>query len=233
MAEQNLKLTNLKLLEKILYPIVFLLLGIAIYYSRNNMQYFESVIVADDGPFQIIIFFSILFASLMCFYRASILKPFRGSLFAGCQVLLGIMFFIFAMDEISWMQRIFNYTTPTFFLAHNIKGQMNFHHLVLFGFYVNNLVFTFSIKVFASIYFLVLPYLYPRKENVRNFFDKLAIPLPRYTQTTVYIGLAILVHFIKSDYFYVVFELGFYWLLVLMMYNPLNDDVFARKSLKR
>ena len=159
MAIQDLKLENLKLAERIFYPIVFFLLGMAIYYSRTNMTYFESVIVADDGLFQHIIFFTILFASLMCFYRASILKPFRGSLFATCQVILGIIFFIFAMDEISWMQRIFHFATPEFFLEHNMKGQMNFHHLVIAGFYINNIIFTLTIKLIATLYFIILPFL--------------------------------------------------------------------------
>jgi hypothetical protein len=222
---------DLKLIEKIFYPILFLLVGIAIYHSRSDLAYFESVIVSDDGLFQHIIFFTILFAAIMCFYRASILKPFRGSLFSTCQVCMGILFFIFSMDEISWMQRIFHYATPTFFQTHNLRGQMNFHHLVIAGFYINNIVFTLAIKIVASLYFLVLPYLYPRQEKVRNFVNRFAIPLPRYTQTMVYVILGLLVHLIHSEFYYVVFELGFYWLLALMMYNPLNDEVFLRKTL--
>jgi len=223
----------LRLLEKILYPILIMLLFVAIYYSRTNLAYFESVIVADDGPFQIIIFCTILFASIMCFYRASILKPFRGSLFSGCQVVLGIIFFCFAMDEISWMQRIFNFATPAFFLEHNTRGQMNIHHLVIYGFNINNLVFTLNIKILATLYFLILPFLYTRRPRVKNFVNRFAIPLPRYTQLAVYILLAVFVQFIHSEFSYVVFQLGFYWLLVLMMYNPLNDEVFTRKTLNR
>jgi hypothetical protein len=224
---------GLKLIEKIFYPILFILLGIAIYYSHTNMTYFESVIIPDDGIFQKIIFVTILYASVMCFARASMLKPFRGSLFAACQVCLGILFFTFAMDEVSWLQRIFHFSTPAFFQAYNIRGQMNFHHLVINGFYVNALVFTLGIKIVATLYFLILPFLYPRKEKVRKIVNRFAIPLPRYTQTSVYILLAVLVHLIHSQFYYVVFELGFYWLLVLMMYNPLNEEVFCRKTLNR
>jgi hypothetical protein len=224
---------NLKLIEKVFYPVLFCLLGIAIYYSRTNMVYFESVIVADDGIFQKIIFFTIFFASVMCFYRASILKPFRGSLFAVSQIFLGVIFFIFSMDEISWMQRIFHFASPLFFQSHNIRGQMNFHNLTINGFYVNDLVFTLAIRILATLYFLILPFLYPRYVEVRNFVNRFAIPLPRYTQTAVYVLLAFSVHLIHSKFYYVVFELGFYWLLVLMMYNPLNDDVFSRKTLNR
>jgi hypothetical protein len=191
------------------------------------------VLVADDGLFQHIIFFTLFFSSIICFYRASILKPFRGSLFAGCQIFLGIIFLIFSMDEISWMQRIFHYATPLFFKTNNIRAQMNFHHLVINGFYVNNLVFTLTIKIAATLYFLILPFLYPRRARVRNFVNRFGIPLPRYTQTTVYIFLILFVQLIHSEFYYVVFELGYYWLLVLMMYNPLNDEVFSRKTLKR
>ena len=110
---------------------------------------------------------------------------------------------------------------------------MNFHHLVIAGFYVNNIVFTLAIKVLATLYFLILPFLYPRKERVKYFINRFAIPLPRYTQTTVYVIMGLLVNLIHSEFNYVGFELGFYWLLVLMMYNPLNDEVFSRRTLNR
>jgi hypothetical protein len=137
------------------------------------------------------------------------------------------------MDEISWMQRIFKIATPVFFQTHNIRGQVNFHHLVINGFYINNIVFTFGVKILATLYFLILPFLYPRKEQVKKFVNHLGIPLPQYTQTAAYVLLALFVQLIHSEFYYVVFELGFYWLLVLMMYHPLNDEVFSRKTLNR
>lgn len=223
----------MKLFEKIMYPILIIFLGLAIYLSRTNLFYFESAMVAEDGFFQWMIFYTLLFASIMCFYRANLLKPFRGTIFATCQVLAGIIFLAFAMDEISWGQRIFNFNSPHFFIVHNTRMQFNFHHLVLNGFHINNIIFTLGIKIVATLYFLVLPFFYNKLDKIKKIVNRFAIPLPRYTQTGAYTALAGLVTLIPSDLRFVIFEFGFYWILVLMIYNPLNDEVFSRKSLIR
>jgi len=223
----------LKLFEKLMYPVLIIFLLMAIYVSKTNLGYFESEMVAEDGIFQWMIFYTLLFASLMCFYRASILKPFRGSIFAACSIISGVVFLAFAMDEMSWGQRVFHFATPAFFIGHNTKMQFNFHHLVINGFHVNNIIFTLSIKVIATLYFLVLPFFYPKLEKIKAFVNRFAIALPRYTQTGAYIALAGFVSLIPSEFRYVIFEFGFYWILVLMMYNPLNDEAFSRKSLVR
>jgi hypothetical protein len=83
------------------------------------------------------------------------------------------------------------------------------------------------------LYFIVLPFFYTKLERIKVIVNRFAIPLPRYIQTGAYIVLAGLVGLIPSDLKYVIFEFGFYWILVLMMYNPLNDEVFSRISLIR
>lgn len=216
-----------------MYPILIVFLTMAIYLSRKDLYYFESAMVAQDGFFQWMTFYTILFAGIMCIYRASILKPFRGGVFAACQIAFGMVFFFFALDEMSWLQRIIGFNSPEFFQIHNTRMQVNFHHLIIYGFRLNNLIFTLAIKILATLYFLILPFLYPRLERLRNFVNKFGIPLPRYTHTGAYLALAGLVALIPSEFRYVIFEFGFYWLLVLMMYNPLNDEVFSRISLVR
>lgn len=216
-----------------MYPILIIFLFLAIYISHKNLYYFESAMVVEDGFFQWMIFYTLIFAAAMCFYRASILKPFRGNVFASCLIVSGFIFLFFALDEMSWLQRILGFNSPEFFRDHNTKMQVNFHHLVIGGFRLNNLIFTFAIKIIATLYFLVLPFFYTKLERIKRFVNKFAIPLPRYSQTGAYLILAGLVGLIPSDFRYVIFEFGFYWILVLMMYNPLNDEVFSRISLVR
>ncbi len=223
----------MKLFEKIMYPILIIFVLVAIYISRINLYYFESAMVVDDGIFQLMIFGTLIFASFMCFYRASILRPFRGGVFATFLVIAGVVFLCFAMDEMSWGQRVFGFRTPPFFLIHNTKMQLNIHHLVINGFRMNNMIFTLFVKIMATLYFLVMPFFYPKLEKIKSFVNRFAIPLPRYTQTGAYLILAGLVNLIPSELRYVIFEFGFYWILVLMMYNPLNEEIFSRKSLVR
>lgn len=43
---------------------------------------------------------------------------------------LAVFCFLFAMEEISWAQRIFAYRPPTYFLEHNFQQEPNFHNVI-------------------------------------------------------------------------------------------------------
>lgn len=223
----------MKLFEKIMYPILLLFVFASIILAKTNLNYFESVLTSEDGFFQWMTFYTLLFASLMAFYRAKILMPFRGQIFSTCLILFCILFLFFALDEVSWLQNVFNFKSPRFFLDHNEKLQTNFHNLVIYGHHINNLVFTFFIKIVATIYFLVLPFFYRKILKLKTFLNQFAIPVPRYTHTLAYFLLGCLVSLIDSSSNVVIFEFGFYWIFTLMMYHPLNDEVFSRVSLVR
>ncbi len=216
-----------------MYPVLVVLIFFYMYHARNNPTYFESVLAREGGPLQWLIISTLFFAAIMCFYRASILKPFRGGVFAACSIFTGFVFLMFAMDEMSWGQIIFDYKTPEFIAVRNSLGEMNIRHLVIAGFEITDIIFTLGIKILATLYFIVLPFFYSRLEQIKNFVNRFAIPLPRYTQTAAYVVAAILMSLIPSDRRYIIFEFVFYWILVLMMYNPLNEEVFSRKTLVR
>lgn len=220
--------------EKLMYPLLVVILVWVVYVSRTHTSYFESQLVADDGLVTWAMFWTLMFASLMCVYRAIILKPFkRGAYFTAMLLLQGAAFFFFAMDEISWLQRVIGYNSPGFFLNRNVHGQTNFHDLVIMGFPLNEIVFTLTVKIIATLYFFVLPFFYGRLEILKQYVNQFAIPLPRYTRVGAYAVLAVFMLFIPSTNRHIVFEFCFYWILVLMMYNPLNDEIFSRRSLVR
>ncbi|MBC7712794.1 MAG: hypothetical protein H7177_05620 [Rhizobacter sp.] len=223
----------MKLFEKLMYPVLVILIFFYMYHANYNPGYFENVLAREGGSLQWLIIFTLFFASAMCFYRASILKPFRGAGFAGCLVLAGFIFLAFGMDEMSWGQILFHYKTPGLIAERNSMGEMNVRHLVVAGFEFTDIIFTIGIKILATLYFIVLPFFYSRLDKIKNFVNRFAIPLPRYTQTAAYAVAAILMSFIPSPLRHIVFEFVFYWILVLMMYNPLNEEVFSRVSLVR
>lgn len=223
----------MKVFEKVMYPILLVLVIFSIYQSRVNPIHFENNLAEEGGLFQWVIFGTILFASIMCFYRASILKPFRGVIFSTCLIIAGFIFLVFALDEISWGQVFLHYETPEFIKLRNSQEQMNIRSLVIAGFEVKDIIFTLGIKIIATLYFLILPFFYKRLDKIRNFVNRYAIPLPRYSQIGAYLVITLVMMAIPSAMRHVLFELCFYWILVLMMYNPINDEVFSRVSLVR
>lgn len=224
----------MKAFEKMMYPLLVIILVWVVYVSRTHTSYFESQLVAEDGLVSWAIFWTLMFASLMCFYRILILTPFRrGATFYSMLAIQGIIFFLFALDEISWFQHILKYETPLFIKNRNVTGQMNLRHFVIFGVQLKDLVFTLAVKVLATLYFFILPFFYSRLEILKNNVNHFAIPLPRYIQVGAYAVLSLFMLIIPSENRHIVFEFCFYWILVLMMYHPLNDEIFSRKSLVR
>lgn len=224
----------MKAFEKLMYPLLVIILIWVVYVSRTHTSYFESQLVAEDGLVSWTIFWTLLFASIMCFYRTLILTPFkRGAIFNAMLVIQGIIFFVFALDEISWFQHVLKYESPQFFQARNALGQTNLRHLVIFGVQLKDLVFALGVKILATLYFFVIPFFYSRLEILKKNVNHFAIPLPRYTQVGAYAVLSLFMLIIPSANRHIVFEFCFYWILVLMMYNPLNEEIFSRKSLVR
>ena len=64
-----------------------------------------------------------LIASILFFCSGSIGSPFA--------FLLCIAWLIFALEEISWGQRIFDFESPQFFMTHNRQQETNLHNLFL------------------------------------------------------------------------------------------------------
>ncbi len=224
----------MKAFEKVMYPVLFVILTWLVYMSRAHVHYFETEVISKGGIVSWGIFWTLLFASIMCFFRSRILKPFkRGKFFTNMLILQGLMFLFFAFDEISWFQNVWHFPTPKFFLERNAMGELNFHNLVVFGFKLSDVIFTLGIKILATLYFLVLPFFYGKLQTLKNSVNQYGIPLPRYTQVGAYAILSLIMLIIPSENRYIVFEFVFYWIIVLMMYNPLNDEIFSRVSLIR
>jgi hypothetical protein len=50
-----------------------------------------------------------------------------------CFIGLGLFCFAFAMEEISWGQRLFGYRPPAYFLEHNFQQELNVHNVIEAG----------------------------------------------------------------------------------------------------
>ena len=173
----------------------------------------------------------------MCIYRARILSPFRNKRFIFCLYFTAFVFFFGLMEEISWGQRIwtalFDFRVPEFFQKYNSQGETNIHNLYFGDFKINKIIFGTCLGIFIVFYFLILPVLYRKVESVKEKVDTWGLPLPRIYHIIAYICLALLAEAVGGGKKGEVLEFGGSWIVLLMLFEPYNRDIFSRKMLDR
>lgn len=123
----------------------------------------------------------------------------RPALFLGMTMLFGIVFFFGAGEEISWGQRIFDIQSTDFFQQHNTQGETNLHNLVLGGKKINKIVFGLGLQLVLLIYLLILTPLYKRNPGLKQFLDRLAVPIAKPYQVISYLAVIILLQGMLDD----------------------------------
>lgn len=226
-----------KALERFGFFMVFSLCLFGVYYSRANLHDFNNFYVGEDGPLEWMTVLALFLASLMSFYRARILRPFRRRRFIFVLYLLSFLFLFGLMEEISWGQRIwellFDFKVPDFFVKYNTQGETNFHNLKFGDFRVNKVIFGSFLGLALVFYFIFLPYLYKKVEKIRVKVDSWALPLPRIYHIVAYLFLALLGELIAGAKKGEILEFGGSWIVLLMFFNPSNREIFSRKSIER
>jgi len=115
-------------------------LGHFLIFTHLNILFHPGV--SEDGLLeQMTVILSFLASSL--FFISGI----RGCKFA---FFLSASWFIFAMEEMSWGQRIFDLRTPIFFIEHNYQQEINFHNFFNPYFEVIYLIFNFLLLSFFT-----------------------------------------------------------------------------------
>lgn len=228
----------MKLSEKIIYALVFFFALLGVYFAYTDIQYYEGVYAREDGFIEWLTVIALLFGAFLAFYRAALLRVFRGSWFSFCLVILGFVFIFGAGEEISWGQRIFDIQSSDFFMTHNSQGETNLHNLIVGGKKINKIIFGTFLGIFVGFYFLVLPFLYKKIEKVKKIIDSCAIPVPKYIHIVFVlmmigvvelIGIASVGHGKKGE----VMEFGLCWIFVLLFFAPYNRVIYSRKVLER
>ncbi len=222
-----------KILEKCVFVFVFIIVLLGVYFSRTNLPFYEGVFVREDSFVEWLTVLALLVGIIMNVYRAYILKPFRSPLFIFCLYAFALIFFFGLAEEISWGQRIFNIKSPEFFLKYNTQGEFNFHNLRFGNFKVNRYIFGTFLGILVGIYFLILPILYQKVEKIKELINKFALPMPQLYHIVAYLILAALVNMIDGGKKGEILEFGGCWIFLLMFFEPLNREIFSRKSFKR
>ncbi len=192
-------LKNLTLVEKLAlgYAFVFTLTGFV--WSYIDHDSFKSYFVVEDGFTEWSTVVMLMLGIFVCFRRVWLLKDQRGLIFLFMTSLLGLFFFFGAGEEISWGQRLFNIESSEFFTEHNAQGEMNLHNLVVKDTKLNKVIFGRGIGILLVLYLFVLIPLYKRKEAVKQFLDKFAVPIAQNYQIAAYIILLLVVQVLMAS----------------------------------
>ena len=226
-----------KIIEKILFVVVFIVIIAGVYFSRTDLSFFEGSYVREDGVIEWLTVLALFLSMLLNMYRIRILKPFRNKSFILGLYAFVFLFFFGMMEEISWGQRIweqfFDFRVPEFFQQYNTQREMNFHNLKFGETKINKLIFGTFLGIVIVLYFLVLPFLFQKKERIKELVNKYALPIPNYYHIIAYISLAVFAQMIGGGKKGEILEFGGCWIVFLMVLVPMNRDVFSRKSFER
>ena len=126
------------------YYLVYFIFSLSIY---SNLAINKSAILTEDGLLEYLTFAVSLIASILF-----VLCSFLGNRFL---MFLGCAWFLFAMEEISWGQRIFNFDVPKFFTENNYQQEISLHNffnpILDFGYIIVNLVLIMLLTSFKNV----------------------------------------------------------------------------------
>ncbi|NEM97937.1 hypothetical protein [Pontibacter burrus] len=164
--------------------LVHLLVGIVSFFW--NPSFFELYII-EDGYIENATALSLLMIAIVCGIGA-----YQSSGVKRAFLILGTIVFIFGCgEEISWGQRILEFSTPEKLHAVNAQGEFNIHNLQVGEVKINKLIFSTVMYSGIFFYFLGLPLLYKYSSKLRNW-KYLYIPIPKQSWGWMYLGFFML-----------------------------------------
>ncbi|MDQ3682419.1 MAG: hypothetical protein M3352_05005, partial [Bacteroidota bacterium] len=120
---------NISKTEAAVLVFIFILFLLGFVLVFTNVPLFEEY-VAEDASVEWVTVIGLLLAAFTCFTRAIKLHRHKNWLFLLTSILLGLVFFFGAGEEISWGQRILGIESSEYFKKKNSQGETNFHNLV-------------------------------------------------------------------------------------------------------
>lgn len=217
--------TKLTLTEKLILALVIAMLIAGFVLFFTNIPVFNRYVV-EDGLVEWLTVAGLLFAFFVCLSRFFKLLRKRTWWFLTVTFLLGIFLFFAAGEEISWGMRILGIKPSEFFEKNNAQAETNLHNLVVNGVKINKLVFSIILTAVFGIYLVIIPVLYVKKKNIRNFLDKSAVPIPRLYQVVCFIFLFVIVSLMPHDKNAELLECGGALLFFLIVCFPKNQLIF-------
>jgi hypothetical protein len=217
--------TKLSSTEKLTLGCVLLVVVIAFalfFFHPSSLD----IYLEEDGIVEWLTVIGLLAGFIVCISRFFKLLKLKNWWFLTVTLVLGLLLFMAAGEEISWGQRILGIRSSEYFLKHNAQGETNLHNLVVNGVKINKLIFSTILIAVLAIYLAILPILYKTNKAIKNFLDKSGVPVPKPYQILSFLLLFGLSQLLKHDRNSELLECGFSALFYLIIYFPVNKEVF-------
>jgi len=223
---------KLFLTEKITIVLILLILLVAFALFYFNYPALD-IYLEEDGLVEWLTVAGLLAGFFLCLYRFFKLFRRKNWWFLLVNLVLGLLLFTAAGEEISWGQRILGIKSSEYFLKHNAQGETNIHNLVVNGVKINKLVFSTILIAVLGIYLVVLPLLYKFNNAVKKYINNSGVPVPRLYQVISFLLVFAISVLLKHDRNPELLECGAAALFFLIIYNPLNKFIYSRNSISR
>lgn len=202
-----------------------LLIGVVLYYV--DLPTFSKYI-EEDGIVEWLTAAALAACAAVCLTRYFRLRKQKKKIFSIVLLIMGIVFIFGMGEELSWGQRIFNYSSSNFFSEHNTQQEVNVHNLQFGNVKLNKLIFSLLLSIFFCLYLFALPILYRIIKKIKEWVDDLAIPVPQNYQLIAYGVLFISIGVIHDSRKWELLEMGTTMLFLVILNNPLNKEIFQK-----
>jgi len=210
---------SLKVATKFLTLLV--LAVIVIYFTKLSLY---KEITKEDGLIEYLTAILLLLTSIFLFIKVIKRRNLKGRLWIVFNILMSLGLFFGFGEEISWGQRIFNITASDFFIENNLQKETNIHNLVINGVKINKWVFSYLISIVFGIYFFLLLLGYKKVKTIKNYVDKLGVPIPKVKHIITFVLISLLIFIIPDSNKWELWECFFAIILLSIFIEPYNSD---------
>jgi len=223
-------LNSLHPTEKVVYPLIVLLLAVGSITAAIDPAYFTQVLAKEDGPIEWLTVIGLLLSFLVAITRVVTLRKSKNAGFIAVWAFLALVCFFGAGEEISWGQRIFNIESSEWFKQNNAQQETNLHNLVVEGKKVNKIIFSALLGLSLLTYLLVFTFAYRKFDGFKRFCDYLGVPIAHYHQVIAWFAVAIVAEgLIKGvDRSSELFESAAVFVFLLNISFPYNQTLFKK-----
>ena len=141
-------------------------------------------------------------------------------------ILIFVVFFFVAGEELSWGHRIFNLESSEYFKEHNAQEELNLHNLTVGEVKINKLVFGVILTTAILVYMILVPLLYQKVAPFRSLIDAWFIPVPRVRHIMTYLLLLVAISVIPASKNWELLEFGSVLVFTTILWNPFNHQSY-------